>query len=442
MPLPPDYSQDARTIFLHAVEAVHPYALVKRQVQLTGGLLQIAGEGFLLEKIRHIYITGAGKATAAMAKAIEDTLSEKITGGTIIVKYGHTEPLTHITTVEAAHPVPDENGLHGTAQILHIAKKATEDDLVINLISGGGSALLIDLPNGCTLGELQQCYELLLRSGASIEEINTVRKHLSGVKGGQLAKAVYPATLVTLILSDVIGDPLDVIASGPTVADPTTYQDAWQVLDKYRLQDRISTNIRLHLQKGLEGNIPDTPKPDNIVFRQARNHIIGSNAIALKAAADKARQMGFHTNILGANISGDALQTAIYLVTQARQMALDNTIAKPLCLLMGGETTVVVTGKGKGGRNQHLALAAALRLKPEENITILSAGTDGSDGPTDAAGAVVDGKTVHKAAKKGIQAQVYFDNNDSYHFFSQAGGHIITGPTMTNVMDIMLAMVY
>jgi glycerate-2-kinase len=424
------------------VEAVHPYALVKRQVQLTNGRLQIAGESFSLEKIRHIYVIGAGKATAAMAKAIEDLLAEKITSGTIIVKYGHTEPLTYITTVEAAHPVPDENGLYGTDQILHIAKKATENDLVINLISGGGSALLIDLPNGCTLGELQHCYELLLRSGASIEETNTVRKHLSGVKGGQLAKVVYPARLVTLILSDVIGDPLDVIASGPTVADPTTYQDAWQILEKYKLQDRISANIRLHLQQGLEGKIPDTPKPADVVFRQIRNYIIGSNTIALKAAESKARQLGFHTRVLGDGTSGDALQTAISLVTQARQMALNNSIAKPLCLLMGGETTVVVTGKGKGGRNQHLALAAALQLRPDENMTILSAGTDGSDGPTDAAGAVVDGTTVRKAAKKGIQAQAYFDDNNSYHFFSQAGGHVITGPTMTNVMDIMLALVY
>jgi glycerate-2-kinase len=437
-----DLIQYARDIFLYAVEAVHPYALTQQNITLAGHLLHIAGESVELTHINHIYITGAGKATAAMAKAVEDVLGNRISGGIIIVKYGHTTDLQHITTIEAAHPVPDENGVSGTRQLLDLIKQATEHDLVITLLSGGGSALLIDLPPGCTLAELQACFTLLLHSGASIEEINTIRKHLSGVKGGQLAKAVYPARQVTLILSDVIGDPMDVIASGPMVADPTTFKDAWQVIEKYQLQQVISSNIRIHLQQGLAGQIAETPKPGDRVLALTSNYIIGSNAIALQAAQDKARQKGFYTKILGADISGDAAEAAIRLVAQARLLAGDPTVPKPACLLMGGETTVVVTGKGKGGRNQHLALAASLLLSPEDHIVILAAGTDGTDGPTKAAGAVVHGSTVQTAAAKGIHAKEYLQNNDSYHFFELTGGHIMTGPTMTNVMDIMIALVY
>jgi glycerate-2-kinase len=438
----PDYLQDAINLFQHAVKAVHPYALTRQNISSEGSCLHIAGESIALENIHRIYVTGAGKATAAMAKAVEDALGSKISGGLVILKYGHTVDLQHITIIEAAHPVPDGNGVSGTLQLLELLDKTTENDLVITLLSGGGSALLIDLPPGCSLAELQDCFTLLLRSGASIEEVNTVRKHLSAIKGGQLAKAVYPARLVTLILSDVIGDPLDVIASGPTVADPTTFEDAWQIIQKYRLEEMISSSIRIHLQQGLLGHIPDTPKPDDPIFRYACNYIIGSNSIALQAAENKAKEWGYQTRVLGADINGDAAEAAIQLVSQARRFALDKAVAKPVCLLMGGETTVVVTGKGKGGRNQHLALAAALQLRPEDNIILLAAGTDGTDGPTDAAGAVVNGATVHTAAAKGIQAQEYLINNDSYHFFKQAGGHIITGPTMTNVMDIMIALVY
>jgi glycerate-2-kinase len=440
--LAPDLIQHAGDIFLYAVEAVHPYALTLQNITLAGNLLHIAGESVELTHINHIYITGAGKATAAMAKAVEDVLGNRISGGIIIVKYGHTADLQHITTIEAAHPVPDETGVNGTKQLIQLIEKATENDLIITLLSGGGSALLIDLPPGCTLAELQTCFTSLLHSGASIEEMNTVRKHLSGVKGGQLTKTVYPARQITLILSDVIGDPMDVIASGPTVADPTTYKDAWQVIEKYQLQQVISPNIRIHLQAGVTGQIAETPKPGDPVLELTSNYIIGSNAIALQAAQNKARQKGFYTQILGADISGDAAEAAIRLVAQARQLAEDTTVPKPACLLMGGETTVAVTGKGKGGRNQHLALAASLLLSPEDDIVILAAGTDGSDGPTEAAGAVVHGSTVQTAAEKGIHAKEYLQNNDSYHFFELTGGHIMTGPTMTNVMDIMIALVY
>lgn len=438
----PDYKYIARTIFLAAVEAVHPYALIRNNILIADGYLTVAGQSISLSDINHLYVIGAGKATAAMAKAVEDILGNLISGGVILVKYDHTVPLRYISTVEAAHPVPDRNGVEGTIQLLELVNKATANDLVIALISGGGSALVIDLPSGCTLEELQSCFDVLLRCGASIEEINTVRKHLSGVKGGQLAKAVYPARLMSLILSDVIGDPLDVIASGPTVADPTTFTDAWYVMKKYDILNRISSNIRLHLEQGLQGMIPDTPKPADSIFQHMYTHIIGSNAIALEVARKKVETLGLYTKILRADISGNAEEVAIQLVEQARSLISDPAIPKPACILAGGETTVTVTGKGKGGRNQHLVLAAAIQLKPEDTIIILSAGTDGTDGPTDAAGAVVDSLTVGNALMMGIRAEDYLINNDSYHFFKQAGGHIITGPTMTNVMDIMLAIVY
>jgi glycerate-2-kinase len=437
-----DYKLIAKRIFLEAVEAVHPYSLITHSLRLTETHLRVADQSVVLSEINRIYVIGAGKATAAMAKAVEDVLGNLIAGGLIVVKYGHTIPLKYISTIEAAHPVPDTNGIEGTKRILQLLAHTSQHDLVIALFSGGGSALLTDLPPGCTLEEVQICFDLLLRSGASIGEINTVRKHLSSVKGGQLARAVYPARLVSLLLSDVIGDSVDVVASGPTVADPTTFANAWQVIEKYNLQHHISTNITLHLQRGLEKQIPDTPKPADPLFLRMSTTIIGSNAIALRAAGKTAESMGITTKIGRADIQGDAQQAAYALVEEARKLATDITIPKPACILTGGETTVVVTGNGKGGRNQHFALCAASQLGPDEKIIILSAGTDGTDGPTDAAGAVVDGSTISKAAQMNLVANDYLSRHDSYHFFSQAGGHITTGPTMTNVMDIMLAIIY
>ncbi|MDO1450927.1 glycerate kinase [Rhodocytophaga aerolata] len=442
MTSPVDYKLSATRIFLEAVAAVHPYSLITQSIRLTETHLTVGDQLLEIAEIGHIYVIGAGKATAAMAKAVEDVLGNRIAGGVIVVKYGHTMPLKYISIIEAAHPIPDQNGVEGTKRMLQLLATISPRDLVIALFSGGGSALLTDMPPGCTLEDMQLCFDLLLRSGASIKEINTIRKHLSAVKGGQLAKAVYPARLVSLLLSDVIGDPVDVIASGPTVADPSTFADAWQVIEKYNLQQHISTNITLHLQRGLEKQIPDTPKPADPLFLQMNTKVIGSNAIALQAAGKTAESMGFTTKIGRADIQGDAPQAAYALVEEARTIAADITIPKPVCLLTGGETTVVVTGNGKGGRNQHFALCAALQLAPGEKIVILSAGTDGTDGPTDAAGAVVDGFTVSNAAQMDLAAADYVSRHDSYDFFRQAGGHITTGPTMTNVMDIMLAIIY
>jgi glycerate 2-kinase len=432
----------AEAIFTAAVEAVQPQHLMRSHVSLHEDELRIAGQSIPLQEIRRVRVVGAGKATAAMAQALESVLGERITDGLIIVKHGHGLPLHHIRTVEAAHPVPDESGIRGTAELLTLLSDATENDLVIALISGGGSALLIDLPEGCTLNELQRFFELMLQSGADIGEMNTLRKHLSAVKGGQLAKAAYPARLHALILSDVIGDPLDVIASGPTVPDPTTFADAWRVIQKYRLEDKIPASIRRHLEAGLAGTVPDTPKAGEVFFRRTYTTIIGSNAIALTAAAAKARELAFDLVILSSRISGEAREAARQLVDTARQIAEGPHHLQPVCLLMGGETTVTVRGTGKGGRNQEFALAAAIQLAGLPQVTVLSGGTDGSDGPTDAAGAVVDHITLQRAKELLLDPVAYLQNNDAYHFFEKTGGLLITGPTLTNVMDIMLALVY
>lgn len=432
----------AEEIFFHAVASVQPQHLLTKNIVLTKEIITLAGHQISRASIQNLYVVGAGKATAPMAQSVEQILKDQITDGLILVKHDHTLPLQYIQTVEAAHPVPDENGIRGTAQIVELLKKATPDDLVIVLISGGGSSLLIDVPEGCTLAELQIFFNLLLKSGADIGEMNTVRKHLSRVKGGQLAKIAYPAQVITLILSDVIGDPLDVIASGPTVPDPTTFTDAWQIVRKYNLEQEIPLSIRHYLQAGLAGTIADTPKAGDKIFTQTANYIIGSNTIALEAAKAKAETLGFHTAIVDTSVQGEAQQVAKDLVDSAKKIALDPVYPKPACLLMGGETTVKVTGEGLGGRNQELALAAALQLKGFPTITVLSGGTDGSDGPTDAAGAVVDEQTIIKAQDLSICPEDYLANNDSYHFFQQTGGHLITGPTLTNVMDIMMALIY
>lgn len=439
---PDYYHKAAEEIFRYALEAVAPENLVRRAISRKDSYLYIQGQEINLNHINRIFVAGAGKATAPMAKAIEEIAGDVISSGLIIVKYGHSVALARIRTIEAGHPVPDEKGISATQEMIRLMSQAGENDLVIMLLSGGGSALLADVPPKATLKDLQACFDLLLKSGASILEMNTVRKHLSQVKGGGLAKHIYPATLVTLILSDVTGDPLDVIASGPTVPDPSSFADAWSVIQRYGLEERIPPVIRQHLLQGLTGNLLETPKSEDDLFSAVSNYIIGSNTIALEAARQKATQMGFYTIIAGSAISGDAKQVVNQLLAIARNAAADPTLKKPVCLLMGGETTVTITGDGLGGRNQEFALTAALQLQQGEQIVILSAGTDGTDGPTDAAGAMIDADTVARARGKGLDAALFLNNNDSYHFFRQAGGHIITGPTRTNVMDIMLALVY
>lgn len=429
----------AELIFFAGVNGVLPEKLMQSQVKLSGDLLQVAEKRFPLSRFRHIYVLAAGKAAASMSRGVEKVLGDKITNGHVVTKYGHGMNLNYLTLTEAGHPIPDAEGVKGTQKIVNIARKATEDDLVICLISGGASALMADFPEGVTLDDLKRTNELLTKCGANITEINTVRKHLSKIKGGQLARILFPATTVCLILSDVVGDRLDVIASGPTVGDSSSFADALTIIDKYSLQNRLPSSVLHYLLEGADGSIADTPKPDNPVFQNVHNYIIGSNGIALESSAKKAEELGFETHTVTDSIQEDVTETANFILK-----TIDNqkpTGNKPVCLLFGGEPTVKVSGKGLGGRNQHLALYLATKICCKKNITILCAGTDGTDGPTDAAGAVVDYETATKAVEKGIDPNHYLSNCDSYRFFQQVGGHIITGNTGTNVMDIIVAIV-
>lgn len=430
----------AEQIFLAGVESVMPGKLIPSQVKLTGDELQITGESFQLSRFRHIYVLAAGKAAASMAKETENILGDKITDGHVVTKYGHGTDLKHISLTEAGHPIPDAEGVKGTRRMLDIARKAGENDLVICLISGGASALMADFPEGGTLNDLKLTNDLLVKCGANITEINAVRKHLSNVKGGQLAKTIYPARTLALILSDVIGDPLDVIASGPTVGDTSTFADSLAIIEKYALNDLFPTRMLHYLQEGINSAVPETPKPGNPVFRNVRNHIIGSNLISLKNALLKAQELGFETHIVTDELQGDFTLVADFILKTIGNYRQKNP-GKPTCLLFGGEPTVKVSGSGTGGRNQHLALHLATKIGHGNAVTILCAGTDGTDGPTDAAGAVIDCSTLAAAAKKCINPHEFLANSDSYRFFQQVDGHIITGNTQTNVMDMVVVLI-
>jgi glycerate 2-kinase len=432
--------QTAIDIFLTGVESVKPDNLIRSCVSVNENSLKIENLIIDFSSIKNIYVVGAGKASALMAKEIELILGNRITKGHIVTKYNHSVPLQYIGITEAGHPVPDENGIKGTKEILSIAQMAGEEDLLICLISGGGSALLIDLPEGCTLEDLKILNDLLLKSGAGIVEMNCIRKHLSNVKGGLLAKAAFPSRTISLILSDVIGDPLDVISSGPTASDPTTFADALTVIEGLGIVKEIPFQIYKFLQDGCEGKYPETLKESDEVFLRTTNLIIGTNKLALKKAQERAELLGFESQVVTSTLEGNAADVAKYIVEMAKSTK-QLIFKEKICLLFGGEPTVKVTGKGLGGRNQHLALIAANMLKNRPGITFLSCGTDGTDGPTDAAGAVVDFQTFANAVVHNLNMEQFIENCDSYHFFKEEGGLITTGPTQTNVMDLMIALI-
>lgn len=431
----------ALTIFHAALAAANPRAALQRALQRDGNRLRVPEREYDLGKIRRVFVIGFGKAGAAMAQAVEEILGDRIERGIVIVKSGHLAPLEKIQLYEAGHPLVDENSLSGTRKILELLDSVNENDLVLCLISGGGSALL-ELPAaGIALDDLRAATDLLLRAGAPINELNTVRKHLSQVKGGQLARRAHGAPIVALILSDVIGSPLDTIASGPTAPDSTTFADALSILAQ-RGADRMPASVVQHLERGARGAVPDTVDANDAIFARVQNIVIADNAMACAAAAHQARALGFNTLLLTTHLQGEAREAAKFFAAIAKDIAQSNQpLARPACILAGGETTVTVRGKGKGGRNQEFALAAAIEIEEMKNVVVLSGGTDGTDGPTDAAGAVVDGRTLARAARRGMDARVFLANNDAYNFFQPLHDLIITGPTNTNVNDVIAVIV-
>jgi len=431
----------AEKIFMAGIRSVLPGKLISGIMRLDGSLLTISGNIFPLDEIRNIFVIGAGKASAAMGHYVETILGNRITDGHIVTKYGHSCKLKRITVTEAGHPIPDSNGLRATESIIKISEQAGDNDLVLCLISGGGSALMSDLPEGLLPEELYIVNNLLIRCGAGINEINCVRKHLSKIKGGQLARIINPAKLITLILSDVVGNPLEVIASGPTVADPSTFSDALRILNDYNLTSDITTGVLNYLRDGSRGIHQETPKPGDPLFSGILNILAGTNLTALEAAKSQAVNMGFKTYIIDAELRGDVENVCESVISTAVAFKDNIEIRKPVCLLYGGETTVKISGEGKGGRNQHLALLAAQRLRKTIGITVLSAGTDGTDGPTDAAGAVADAETIFRAVSLNEDPEKYIYEFNSYVFFKLAGGQIKTGPTFTNVMDLVVVLI-
>ncbi len=430
-------------IFEAAVAAVQPTQLIPAHLFIEHNLLHILDNQFLITEIQNIYIIGAGKASAAMAVTVEKILGSLITAGIVVTKYEHTLPLQKITCFEAAHPVPDKEGIKATAATIQLLKKAGKNDIIICLISGGASALWIDIPHGATLADVQETFELLLQSGASIDEINTIRKHLSAVKGGQLIHHAPQANWFSFIIADVPGNDLSVIASGPTVADNSSFSDAKNIIEKYGLANQLPHPILKYINDGINGLVKETPGMNDPIFKQVQNKIIGNNSIALKAAAEKAKNLGYHIALIDGNMQGDAAIVGRDII----QLYKKYSGTKPACMLFGGETTVKVTGNGKGGRNQQLVLSALLQLdeKDEANthqkITFLSAGTDGTDGPTAAAGAVADYNSLQIGYNKKLDIGHYLHHNDAYNYFKQTGGLITTGATQTNVMDLVVVLI-
>ena len=429
------------SIFDAGVRAVAPDAALMRHICLEDGQLLVDGQSWKLPRRGRLLVLGAGKGVAPMGAAVEELLGDRIDTGMLVVKYGHGLPLQQIAQVEAAHPVPDAAGAAATRALLELAAGAAADDLVLCLLTGGASALTPAPVSGVTLEDMQQVTELLLRSGATITELNAVRKHLSRFSGGQLARTAAPAGMVSVIVSDVVGDALDVIASGPTAPDVSTFADCMDILARYGLGSAMPPAVLHHLRQGQLHQEAETPKPGDALFRHVQNTLVATNRQALDAAAEQARSHGFRPVILTDRMVGEAREQAALLVTQARQMAAELAAdAQPVCLLAGGETTVTLRGRGRGGRNQEMALAASLALQDCPHICALFAGTDGTDGPTDAAGGCAWAGNLAVAGLE--QARRALEENDSYAILHHCGALLRTGPTRTNVMDLAILLVW
>jgi glycerate-2-kinase len=427
-----------RKLIIRGLEAVDARAAVCRAFSRNGNELRVGRRRYDLRRYERVVVAGAGKATAPMAQAVERQLGSRLDGGLVVVKYGHRLPTKRIIVAEAGHPVPDQSGQRAAARLCAMAAELGRRDLLIVLLSGGASSLLPGPVPGVTLSDKQLTTRELLRCGASIQEINSVRKHLSRVKGGRLAE-LTKATVVTVILSDVLDDDLSAIASGPTVPDPTTYQDAVEILKRYRIWRAVPQRVRQHLDRGCEGLVRETPKPGSSLFRRVQHCIIGNNGAAVTAVARTARKAGLRTLVHTPALTGEAREAGKRFGALARQIARGGQPShRPCCVVAGGETTVTVTGKGTGGRAQEFAAAASLEIAGLANVWVVAIGTDGTDGPTDAAGAVVDGDTVAHAQRRSVELEGALKRHNTYPALKKLDRLITTGPTGTNVNDLYL----
>ena len=442
--------EDLASIYWDAVRVVDPAGLIQSRVKKDGRTLIIHGQDTTisenLSRYEQVIVLGIGKASARMASAMESILGDELSKGFIITKYGHGLNLRKIQVMEAGHPIPDENSMEGAHILTQMASTADEHTLIINLISGGGSALFCLPIDGISLEDKRETTRALLASGAAIDEMNCIRKHISKVKGGGLATIAHPARLINLILSDVIGDRIDTIASGITAPDPTTFNEVLLILRKYALEDKLPQAVIKHLYLGAQGIIPETPKTDHPAFSNTVNIILGNNTLACSVACRSAQMLGYDARILSTALAGEASRAGACFSRIAKEIDSGRSaLVKPAAVITGGEATVTIRGKGKGGRCQEMALAFACELyrisSGSQNIFFLSAGTDGSDGPTDAAGAFVTPELMTRMKEISAQAAVHLEENDAYHFFRDMGHLFKTGPTYTNVSDIQILIV-
>ena len=427
-----------KALLQSSLKAADPGHAMEQLIRRKGHHLSVNGRQYDLSQYQRVVCAGAGKASAHMAQTLERILGRYLEGGIVIVKDGYGAQTPHVQIVEANHPLPDARGVRATKQILKLVRSLTTKDLLIVLLSGGASSLLCAPAPGLTLTDKRRTTNLLMRSGADIHELNIVRKHLSAIKGGQLAQ-VTSAKILTVIMSDVMGDDLATIGSGPTVPDPTTFQEAKTILEQYEIWDHVPVNVRKHLEQGIKGPVPETWKSQGRLSSRYQSITLANNQTAIAGITKKAKQLGLRPHLLDSPLQGEAKDLGTILGAMAKDMReFGNPVRPPACLIAGGEPTVTVTGKGKGGRVQECVLAAAQELSGLTNVVVAGFGTDGTDGPTDVAGAMVDGKTVERAKKKQISIQTMLERHDSHTFINQVGGHIITGPTHTNVNDIYL----
>ncbi|MDH4300650.1 MAG: glycerate kinase [Nitrospira sp.] len=437
--LPPSSAQSlVRKLITAGLDAADPYRALLDRVSLHGHALQVGLRIYDLSQVDRVIAVGAGKASARMGQALERVLGPRLEDGLVIVKTGHTLPTKRIAVLEAGHPIPDRAGLHATQRLLSLVKNLGPRDLLLVLLSGGASSLLPAPVPGVTLADKQRTTRLLLRSGATINEINIVRKHLSLVKGGGLAASTQ-AKIVALILSDVIGDDLGSIGSGPTVGDPSTFADAMGVLKRYRIWRSVPAAVRQYLSRGRKGTVPETLKPGSRRVRSVHHQIIGNNRIMVEAVSHSADMLGLRTIQFSTAIMGEASVAAKRVTAVAKTIAAGHRIMKrPCCVVAGGEPTVTVTGKGTGGRAQEFAAAAACEIAGLSNTWVVALGSDGTDGPTDAAGAIVSGETLARAKKLGVDLPSAVNRHDTYPALKRLRCHIHTGPTGTNVNDLYL----